>query len=148
MSSGKTSPAPVTLATRISQGFEPYEEGEDWTIYSERLEQWLIANDVKDDDKKRALLLTFIGGKVYGKLRDLLTPETPDMKTYEELCDTLKEHFQPARLEIAERFRFHRHVQGSESVSEFMLTLKKLSEHCKFGAFRDEALRDRFVCGL
>ena len=31
---------------------------EDWTSYSERLEQYFHANDVKDADKQRAILRT------------------------------------------------------------------------------------------
>ena len=50
---------------------------------------------------------------------------------------------------IAERFNFHnRFRNGSESVADFAAQLKKLSAHCKFGTFLDDALRDRFVCGL
>ena len=33
-------------------------------------------------------------------------------------------------------------------MSEYVAELRKLSEHCKFEAFLDDALRDRFVCGL
>ena len=36
----------------------------------------------------------------------------------------------------------------SETVSKYVAELRKLSEHCKFEAFLDDALRDRFVCGL
>ena len=33
-------------------------------------------------------------------------------------------------------------------MADFAAQLKKLSAHCEFGTFLDEALRDRFVCGL
>ncbi|KAJ8018675.1 hypothetical protein HOLleu_43213 [Holothuria leucospilota] len=41
------------------------------------------------------------------------------------------------------------HTQSaSESVTNFLAELKRLSSTCNFGAFLKDALRDRFVCGL
>ena len=34
-----------------------------------------------------------------------------------------------------------------ESISEYIATLCKLSEHCKFGESLNDMLRDRIVCG-
>ena len=52
-------------------------------------------------------------------------------------------------LVIAEPINFHNRFRNdSESVADFAAQLKKLSAHCEFGTFLDEALRDRFVCGL
>ena len=33
-------------------------------------------------------------------------------------------------------------------MTEFMAQLRRLVTHCQFGAFLEEALRDRLVCGL
>ena len=33
-------------------------------------------------------------------------------------------------------------------MSEFIAGIRKLSITCKFGAFLDEAIRDRIVCGI
>ena len=50
---------------------------------------------------------------------------------------------------IAERYHFHLRQQTSnESVAEYIAELRRLASTCEFGAFLDEALRDRFVCGL
>ena len=35
-----------------------------------------------------------------------------------------------------------------EGVAAYSAALKKCSEHCAFGTFLEEALRDHFVCGL
>ena len=61
----------------------------------------------------------------------------------------LKEHYNPAPLEIAESFLFDTRVRKEdESITDFTVALRKLSIHCNFGVHLDRALRDHFVCGL
>ncbi|XP_048578018.1 uncharacterized protein K02A2.6-like [Nematostella vectensis] len=121
---------------------------ESFEAYIERLENFMKANGVRKENEV-AVLLTAIGPETYGLLRNLLTPEKPDTKTYKDLVDILSGHLHPKPLVIAERFNFHnRFRHDSETVADFGAQLKKLSTHCEFGTFQDEALRDRFVCGL
>ena len=50
---------------------------------------------------------------------------------------------------IAERFDFHKRNQAAdETISDFIAKLCKLAMNCEFGDYLEEALRDRFVCGL
>ena len=52
-------------------------------------------------------------------------------------------------LVITERFKYHSGDHGKiESVQYFFNELKYLSKTWKFGKFHDEAMRERFVCGL
>ena len=82
-------------------------------------------------------------------MRDLLLPQQPKDKSLDELMGTLKRHFEPKPVVIAERFHFHRRGQGvDESVAEYVAELRKLATHCRFGGYLEEALRDRLVCGL
>ena len=121
---------------------------ESFEAYIERLENFMKANGVKSENQV-AVLLTAIGPETYGLLRNLLTPEKPDARSYEELVEILNNHLYPKPLVIAERFNFHNRFRNdSESVADFAAQLKKFSAHCEFGTFLDEALRDRFVCGL
>lgn len=61
----------------------------------------------------------------------------------------LKKHFEPKPLTISERFTFNRRQQDArESVADYVAELRRLTVHCAFGTFLDDALRDRFVCGL
>ena len=58
-------------------------------------------------------------------------------------------HFEPKPLIIAERFTFHcRNQSTSESILEYVAELRRLATHREFGGYREQALRDRFVCGL
>ena len=121
---------------------------ESWLCYKERLDQFFVANDVADD-KKVPALLSLIGSSSYRLLRDICHPDLPSTKDYNTLCTALKDHFSPKPIVIAERFRFYkRDQQGDESVKDFNVALRKLSEYCDFGANLKDSLRDRFVCGL
>ena len=58
----------------------------------------------------------------------------------------LKQHFEPKCLVIARRFYFHRREQATtESIAEYVA---ELAAPCNFGAYLNDTLCDRFVCGL
>ena len=128
------------------QEFQP--EVETIDSYLERVEVFTLANGIKEE-KRVAILLSEIGGKVYGLLRNLVAPATVSAQSYQELTATLKAHFDPKPIVIAEGFHFHRRVQAvGESISEYVAELKRLANNCQFGQYLDEALRDRLVCGM
>ena len=78
-----------------------------------------------------------------------MDPENPNTKTFTQLSQLLQGHFEPAPIVIGERHKFWTASQEeSESVSEFVVRLKKLASKCSFGAFLSEALRDRLISGL
>ena len=86
---------------------------------------------------------------MYSLVKSLIAPTKPEEKSYQELIDVVKDHLQPKPLVVAERYKFHQRSQREEeSVSQFMAAIRKLSEHCEFGTFLNDAIRDRFVCGL
>ena len=121
---------------------------ERWDAYLERFEQFVSANNIKEE-KKSAVLLSVIGGKTYNILHSLTSPDKPGSKSYQEIVKLLAEHFAPKPIVIAERYRFHKCVQGSDqSVNSYLAQLRELSEHCEFGDFLDSALRDQLVLGL
>ncbi len=92
------------------------------------------------EDKQASVLLTLIGPKVYAVVAGLLAPIAPKNKTYQQLADVLGAHYDPKELVTAERFRFYRHTQKpTESMTEFMAALRKLSSTCDFGGFLEQA---------
>ena len=78
-----------------------------WTSYTERIEEYLVANSVDNARKKVAILLSSIGYGTYELLGDLCAPDKPNTKTFEELVEKLAEHFQHAPTVISEHYRFH-----------------------------------------
>ena len=136
----------MALVGRIGE----FNEGsEDFSCYVERLEQFFVANDIEEADKKRAVFLSSVGPKTYALVKHLLSPDLPNTKTYKEITDTLKTHFSPEPILIAERFKFYKRDQhANETISDFIVSLKEMTATCNFGAFLQDALRDRFVCGM
>ncbi|KAL1255447.1 hypothetical protein QQF64_013508 [Cirrhinus molitorella] len=123
-------------------------KAESWSAYIERLEQFFAANDISQE-RQVATLLSVMGATTYGLLRNLVQPEKPKDKSYKEIVDTLKSHFEPKPLLIVERFRFnHCNQRPDETVTEYAVELKQCAVSCEFGATLDEALHDRFVSGI
>ena len=99
--------------------------------------------------QRKAIFLTEVGPEVYSVLSNLLSPAKPKDSTLENTIRRLKDHYDPAPLEITESFHFGmRNQNPGESINDYILALKKLSIHCNYGEFLNRALRDRFVCGL
>ncbi len=71
----------------------------------ERFELFVAANAIPEE-RKVPLFLTVIGASTYGVLHDLLAPNNPKTKSFAELTGTLKQHYEPKPLTIAERFHF------------------------------------------
>ena len=93
--------------------------------------------------------LTVIGPDAYKLLKNLCDAENPNTKTFTRLSQLLQEHFQPTRIVIAERHKLWTASQEEgESVSEFVVRLKKLASTRSFGAFLSKVLRDRLASGL
>ena len=123
-------------------------EGETFAVYMERVAIFFAANDIAEN-KKVPLLLNCIGGTVYGVLRNLVAPQNPISMSYDDVTKKLLEHFDPKPLTIVERFHFHKRDQAStESLADYLAELRRLATKCNFGPYLDEALRDRFVCGI
>ncbi|CAB4000179.1 Retrovirus-related Pol poly from transposon [Paramuricea clavata] len=133
-----------------------------FTAYSERLEQYFIANSIGQcpadatqevlaaaAKKKVAVFISVIGKKSYATLRDLCSPDSPKDKSFSELCEMLRTHYKPKRLVVAETYRFHRCIQEeNENVSDYSARLRHYASTCDFGQFLNRSLRDQFICGI
>lgn len=67
------------------------------TAYIERAELFLVANSVADK-KKVAVFLSVLGSKTYSRLRNLMMPDNPKDKSFDEIVEKLKEHYEPKVL--------------------------------------------------
>ena len=118
------------------------------TTYLERMDIYFEVNGISAD-KRVASFLSIVGRETYKRLVDLFAPEKPATKSLEAITAKLKEHFEPLKVEIAERYNFYQRNQlPGESVAEFLGELRRLNIDCGFGDFSNQALRDKLVCGL
>ena len=76
---------------------DPTNTGARWTAWIERFETYLIAADVKEGERKRALLFYQAGPEVY-KIFKML-PDTGDNKDYAKAKDALTKFWASLHLE-------------------------------------------------
>ena len=127
--------------------FDPSKE--EWDSYVERLEHYFVANGVSEAAKKRAILLSGCGAETYKLIRNLVAPEKPTARSFEQLKELVQLHHNPKPSVIVERFRFNSCLrQPGESVATFVAKLRHLTQHCEFGDSLQDMLRDRLVCGV
>ena len=122
---------------------------ETFECYCERLESYFAANDIATG-KQASCFISEVGSETYTLLKSLIPPpEKPKDKSYEDLKGVLTAHLSPKPLVIAERYKFYgRCQQPRESVATYAAELQRLASTCDFNNFLDEALHDKFVCGL
>ena len=83
--------------------------------YLERFELFIAANAINEEKLVPTLLIVvrFIHDSLLG---GLISPDLPMDKSFSELVDILKKHYDPEPIVIAERFRFF--FQRSQSHGE------------------------------
>ncbi|XP_073962884.1 uncharacterized protein [Choristoneura fumiferana] len=127
--------------------FDP--RSQEWEIFRNRVKQFLSLNDIKAEEKKRAVLITHLSDDAYLLLRNLSHPKEVETSTFDELVDFLDKHLTPTRATFADLGNFYNAVQAEEeSVEDWAARLRGLAVHCAFGDCLDKVYRDRFVLGL
>ena len=86
--------------------FEPYKEEEDIEQYFERLEMFLTANAVEEENKV-GHVLSGIGATAYSVLRNLLAPTSPKDSSLTTIKQKLIQYYKPKPPVIGQRFIFH-----------------------------------------
>ena len=80
-----------------------------------------------------SVFLSSLGPATYALIRNLLSPQKPEDKSYKELVSVLEDHFNPTLSETVQRFKFHSWFRKpSESVADFVSELRSLAEFCNF----------------
>ena len=125
--------------TVLGQLHEFHPDRESFTVYLERTKIFFVVNDIPAD-KKVPVFLNSVGGTAYGVLRNLVAPNNPMDKTFDEIIAKLTEHYDPKPLIIVERYHFHKRNQASgESIAEYVAELRRLAAKCNFGTHLDDA---------
>lgn len=126
-----------------------FEESDDWSIYKQPLDQYFIAYNITEEARKSALLLTAISSNVFRTLVNLCFPDEPNKKSFKDLSEIFKKQFSPIVSIFAERCKFYEARQEeNETVTEWLLRIRKLSTQCELNAQLESALRDKFITGM
>ena len=137
------------MAARYIGEILPFTEGVNWDVYIEQVTIFWQANGIGEDDKKRAVLLTSIGSVAYGVVKSLTAPALPIDTDLADLLKLLKEHYSPRPNPIVCRREFYKRDRRSgEKVAVYLAELRRLADHCDFGAYLDTALRDMLFMGI
>ena len=76
-------------------------------------------------------------------------PAVDESTVYETVKAKFEDYFIVRHNTIYERAKFNvRTQQGGEAIDGFITDLHTLSEHCQYGALREELIRDRIVVGI
>ena len=101
-----------------------------WSRWLERFNTYLIAADIKDDGRKRALLLYQAGSEVYEIFKTL---EEDEAKGFKSAVKALTKYFEPEKNVIYQTYVFRQATQGKdEGIDEFHARLRGLAKHCEF----------------
>ncbi len=122
----------MAVHDRVSE-FDQHKE--EWTLYGERMTHYFAANKVDDAAQKRSILLSAVGPATYKLLRSLVDSGDLASKSYEELVEVLKTHFDPKPSIIVQRYKFNSRARAQgESIAVYVAALRALAEHCSYGA--------------
>ena len=100
-------------------------------------------NKIENDNK---VFLALIDASAFELLVSLVTPDDVAGKSYNDLTKLLEDYYKPKHSVVGERYTFgSRNQQENESITDFILALKKLSINFEFGDSLKNTLRDRLL---
>lgn len=102
-----------------------------WKKWLQRFENFIVVLDVKDDTRKRAMLLHYAGEGVQDVFDTLA--DTGEAKDYAKAKERLSEYFAPKINVTYETYKFRQAKQlAGESLDSYHTRLKQLAATCDF----------------
>ena len=115
----------------------------------DQLNYYFIANDITTDKKKVAVLLSACGPATFKTICSLVDAERLKDIKYDDLVQTLSEHYDPVPSSIVQRYKFYnRNRKEGESIAKFVAALREIAKYCDYKETQNMMLRDRLVCGV
>ena len=101
-----------------------------WEKWINRFDIFLVARNINNAERKKAMLLHSAGEEVYDVYDSL---QIPAESTYDEFKTLLSEYFAPKRNMQYERYAFRKESQSaSQTIDSYYTKLKGLAKHCEF----------------
>ena len=102
-----------------------------WQRWFARFENLMVALDVEDDKRKRALLLHYMDESTLDIFETLADTGTAD--DYNKACDALNKQFTPQKNTSFEVYKFRNTKQRvDETLDQYHVRLVQLSKYCEF----------------
>ena len=135
-------PKSVTQIPCFSPSGEISSVSNRWGTWLGRYDIFAHASDCTDD-RHKCMLLPHTADE---EVQDNSATLADTCATYDEAVAALNAHFQPQVNVTFQRHVFRRECQkADETVSQFVIRLRKLAQHCEFGAVTDAFIRDQVV---
>ncbi|CAL1578766.1 unnamed protein product [Knipowitschia caucasica] len=129
----------------------PFDRPTEWSDWKQRFQRFRVATKLNKEDGEVQVssLIYAMGPEAENIFKAFTFAEDADKKKFDVVLGKYDEYFYPKRNVIHERACFHQRVQRpGEKAEMFIRALYELSEHCAFGAQREEHIRDRIVVGI
>ena len=135
---------------------------ENWNVFETEFDVFVEAACPDKNDKTKAFILLNLAGKAAiekeksfsyaAEVKDDAGNVIQNAETRESVA-TLKKKFKelcnPLTNVVIERHMFNTRVQqSSESMQNFISSVKILAETCEFDTLKDSLIRDRIICGV
>ena len=118
---------------------DPTSVAQRWKRWSDRFDNLVVAMNVTDNKRKKALLLHLAGESVFDIFEGLVLPEIPDdadpavTNAYTVAKGALDNHFNPKKNVEFERYTFRSTKQQTgENIDAYHARLRTLSKNCEF----------------
>lgn len=121
---------------------------DEWKEFAERIDLYFEANEIADENKKRAIFLTKIDAETYRIVRKVCAPKKPKETELKDIIILMENYLKPKLNETVLKQQFRERKQKiDESVGRYIATLRDLARKCKFKK-EEEALRDQLITGI
>ena len=121
--------APHTQIQQFDCELEPASNASRWEKWLARFENYLIAVNIDKDERKKAMLLHFVGEKVY----DIYDTLSAADDKYADVKQKLNDYFKPMKDTAMAVFLFREEAQKiGETIDQFQTRLRGMSKHCEF----------------
>ena len=121
------------MATVIGSVGEFDSTQEYWESNIERIEFYMAANSIDNDDKKRATLFSICGAKTCHTTRNLAAPTAPGTVLYKDVLTMAKEHYCSKPDVVVQQYKFNSCSRGKdESVAKFVEELRHIALYCEY----------------
>lgn len=81
-----------------------------------KIDFYFSANNEKNDDMKKKILLRSVGTSIFDILRDIIVSDTLKEVSYEDFLKKAKENVSPCPGGFVEQFKFKKHYENMEKV--------------------------------